>query len=47
MTFNIRKADGTFQKVDFKDLTSLQQELIMDSASKKVLKKIIMHLLNR
>lgn len=34
MKFTIRKSDNTFEKVEFKDLTSIQQDIILGVASK-------------
>lgn len=45
MKFTIRKSDGSFEKVDFRNLTSIQQSIILESASKKKLRKIILHLI--
>ena len=46
MKFTIRKADGTFSKVDFRDLTTIQQDIVLESASKKKLRKLILYLIN-
>lgn len=47
MKFTIRKSDNTFEKVEFKDLTSIQQDIILGVASKKTLRRLILHLISR